>query len=334
MTYIIAEIGNNHNGSCTKAKELIDISAQSGVDAVKIQSMRGSDVVIPSTRVDKFRGWENSSCEFWCDFVNSISLSLDDHQEVIDYAHSQDLDVIATPLSAEIVSFLETLNGIDQYKVASMDLDNEKLLRAIVETGKLIVVSTGMGSISEVENAIKILEGRDVSILHCVSDYPPDPRNGRLQNITVLRGLFPNNRVGFSDHSLGHELAIAAVALGAEIIEKHVTLDRNNPDLAEHHFSLEPRELADLVNWIRILDGNLAIREWARSSREEEERKNYRRSFYFAKDLPAGHIVTLDDLLFLRPGGGLGYAQLSSVFGKSLAINCQKYEKVSLRHID
>ena len=144
-SYIIAEIGNNHNGSLGKALELIDAAAKAGVDAVKFQSFRGIDIVSPKVKADEYKGWDVKNFEFWYQFLDTIALKLEDHQKVIDYTKSKNLDFITTPTSPYIVEYLEKLKGIKAYKIASMDLNNFPLLHAVAKTKKEILMSTGMG---------------------------------------------------------------------------------------------------------------------------------------------------------------------------------------------
>jgi sialic acid synthase SpsE len=326
-TYVIAEIGNNHNGSKEKAKLLVDVAAKAGVDAVKFQSFRGLDIVNPLVRSDAYPGWNAKNFEFWYQFLDTIALPLADHQEIIDYCAERKLDFITTPVSPEIVTFLETLHGIKAYKIASMDLNNLGLLEAVAKTNKPVIMSTGMGEMDEIKSAANYFTNavNRLSILHCVSDYPLDPLNAGLQNIQILQKNFPQTSIGFSDHSLGHELVIAAVALGASIIEKHITLDRKDPALAEHHFSLESDELALMTKWIRAVDKNLSNEQWARSSGEEKNRTNFRRSFHYKKDLPAGHTISKDDLVFIRPGTGIGHNEVNKIIGRQLVSSKKSY---------
>jgi N,N'-diacetyllegionaminate synthase len=324
-TYIIAEIGNNHNGSVSKAIELIDMSAEAGVDAVKFQTFRGLDIVSPTVPASAYSGWQVKDWEFWYQFLDTIALPIDDHQEVIDHAKKRGVDFITTPVSPDIVSILENFTGITAYKLASMDLNNFGLIRAIKATEKPVIMSTGMGDFVEVEQAVRLFGEKDLSILHCVSDYPLDPINAGLSNINVLRQRFGHATIGFSDHSLGHELTVAAVTMGARLIEKHVTLDRNDPEKAEHHFALEPDELAEMVRWIRAVEVSLKPTDWVRSPNEADGRQLFRRSFHYNKTLSAGHMVTEKDLAFIRPGIGIGYSDLHSVIDKRLRADRQAY---------
>lgn len=327
--YVIAEIGNNHNGSVEKAIELIDMAAGAGADAVKFQSFRGLDIVAPNVRADEYPGWNVREYEFWHQFLDSIALPLEAHQRVIDHAHARGVEFITTPVSPEIVEILEELSGIDQYKLASMDLDNYGLIRALAATTKPVVISTGMGDLAEIGAAVDILGNREITVLHCVSDYPLDPRNAALGNIRILGERFPGRSIGFSDHSLGHELAVAAVAMGARVIEKHVTLDRQDPQPAEHHFALEPKEFSDLVGWMRALEDNRDDMVWMRSPKETEGRQKYRRSFHYTADLPIGHFLQESDVVFIRPGDGVGYASMASLVGRPLVRAVRKHAPCS-----
>tara|TARA_B100000989_G_scaffold277662_1_gene238803 strand:+ start:7095 stop:8102 length:1008 start_codon:yes stop_codon:yes gene_type:complete len=318
MTYIIAEIGNNHNGSIEEAKRITKEAYKSGANAVKTQSFRGLDIVSPKVLATDIPDWDAGGFEYWYQFAESIALPLEDHQELIDYSISLGLDFITTPVSVEILEELERFKGISAYKVASMDLTNTNLLVQISKTSKPIIMSTGMGSMEEIEDAIQIFKKSNLTVLHCVSDYPLDPINAFLGNIKILKESFKDCKIGFSDHSLGHELSVAAVSLGAEVIEKHFTLDRKNKNPAEHHMSMEPKEFLKLTEWIRALDTNFSQDSWGRSEIEESSKDQVRRSFHYKSALSAGHRITIEDLAFVRPGEGLGYEHLNKILHKKL----------------
>ncbi len=325
-SYIISEIGNNHNGNLEKAIQLIDESFNAGVDAVKFQTFRGIDIVSPKVKADEYKGWDVKGFEFWYQFLDTIALKLEDHQAVIDYTNSKGIDFITTPTSPYIVDFLETLKGIKAYKVASMDLNNIPLLQAIAKTDKEVIMSTGMGDMIDITRAVEILKNKKLSILHCVSDYPLDPSKAYLNNIIELKNCFPNYDIGFSDHSLGHELCIAARCLGAMIFEKHITLDRKDPNPAEHHFALEPNEFKVLVNWLKHIDNNLNSEGFLRSENEKINKFKYRRSYHYKHDLNCGAIITIEDLALVRPSDGISDNDLDKVCGKSLIVNVKAFD--------
>ena len=334
MVYVIAEIGNNHNGSVEKCFNMIDAVSGTGVDAIKIQSFTGLDICTPKLETKDYPNWDTRGYKYWYEFADSIALPLEEHQKIIDYTHSKNLDFITTPVSKKIVSFLENLNGINSYKLASMDLNNFELLAALSQTKKPIILSTGMGSLDEISKSIEYFKNHELSIMHCISDYPLDPKNASLQNIKILSKLYPHAKVGFSDHSLGKELAISAVALGAKIIEKHFTLDRNDKNAAEHHFSMMPDEFHEMIEWIKIIDYNLSSQDWKRSQNEEIGKKQYRRSFHYTRDLAAGHKIEMSDLIFLRPGDGIGYDSLDRVLNKTLKKPIREYSPCKLEDIE
>jgi sialic acid synthase SpsE len=223
------------------------------------------------------------------------------------------------------VSFLESLSGITAYKIASMDLNNLSLLEALAATGKPIIMSTGMGSLDEVLTAVSYFEEFRLSILHCVSEYPLDPKNAGLNNIRHLQEKFQRARIGFSDHSLSHELALSAIGLGATVIEKHITLDREDPAAAEHHMSMEVKEFKTMVDWVRSIDASRSSNEWSRSASEKEGRKGNRRSFHYKRDMKAGTTVTLNDLVFVRPEFGIDYGELDTILDKRLLLDKESY---------
>lgn len=333
MTYIIAEIGNNHNGSIKKCLELFESASKAGASAVKIQSFTGKDIISPQVKSDHYSNWDSKGYEYWFQFLDSIALPLEDHQTAIDYANELGLDFITTPVTPDIVDYLEKLNGVKGYKLASMDLTNIDLVRALANTDKSIIISTGMSNLDEIENVVSILKKNDLSILHCISDYPLNPNDAALNNIKVLKSKFSKYKVGFSDHSLGCELSIVAITLGAEIIEKHFTLNRNDKDSAEHHFSMEPNELKSLIEWSKILENNFNVTGWERSKKEQLSRIQIRRSFHYKKDLSKNHIITREDLVFIRPGEGLDFDNINKILNQKLTSNKKAYSPCYLDDI-
>jgi N,N'-diacetyllegionaminate synthase len=325
LTYVIAEIGNNHNGSLEKAKDLVLAASETGVDAIKTQSFRGLDIVSPKVLTSDYPDWDTGGFTYWYEFAESVALDLNEHQDLIDYTRSLGLDFITTPVAPSIVDELEKLEGISSYKVASMDLDNLTLLDSMSRTNKPVIMSTGMGSIEEVVTAASYFDRSRLSILHCVSDYPLNPDDAALGNIEFLKDKFNDARIGFSDHSMGHELSIAAISMGAEVIEKHFTLDRTDPSPAEHHMSLEPAEFKTLVTWIRHIDKNIATKGWSRSQIEQKSKSGFRRSFHYKTAMKAGSRISLEDLVFVRPESGINHDQIESVLGRQLTSDKEAY---------
>ncbi len=334
MTYIIAEIGNNHNGSIEKAKLLVNEAVNSGADAIKTQSFRGLDIVTPEVLMSDLPDWDDGKFKYWYQFIEDFALPLENHQELIDYTNSFNIDFITTPVSVEILDELESLKGIRAYKLASMDLTNRNLILEMSKTAKPIIISTGMGSMKEIRDAIHILRKSDLTILHCISDYPLNPLNAHLNNIKILKERYKNFKIGFSDHSLGHELSVAAVSLGAEVIEKHFTLNRNDEERAEHHMSMEPKDFLELTQWIRALDKNLSQNAWGRSKLEVSNKLQYRRSFHYKYSLPSGHKVSLKDLTFVRPCDGIGYDHIQDILDTRLIKSVKPFDPCLLEDFE
>ena len=327
MVYTIAEIGNNHNGSIKKCLKITKAAHASGADAIKIQSFRGTDIVTPNILSSEYPEWDSAGYKYWHEFADSIALPINDHQEAIDYAHNLGLDFITTPVSPEIVDMLEQMRGIDYYKIASMDLNNIDLLESVSKTNKKVILSSGMGSIEEIQKAVSILNKKDLTILHCISDYPLSPKNANLNNIKILAHKFSDYRIGFSDHSLGHELAIAASMMGAKVIEKHFTLSREDKSPAEHHFSMEPLDFQIMVKWLDDIKININKKEWSRSHNEKNEGKIMsRRSFHYKNDLNVGYIINKKDLVFIRPGNAIDYNDLEKLLSKPLTRPIKAYD--------
>jgi N,N'-diacetyllegionaminate synthase len=302
--FIIAEIGNNHNGSRQTAHDLIDIAARAGVNAVKFQTFTGLDIVSPLVRANEYKGWDVKGFDFWYQFLDSIALSLEDHVEVFAYARSKGLEPFSTPTSAKMVDFLESI-GNEIYKVASMDINNIQLLRRVAETGKPVILSTGMADDGEIRHAIEIFKNNELAILHCVSDYPTKPENMNLLSIPYIAESY-RKITGLSDHSLSNDFVIGAVALGGRIIEKHITYSRDAVEKAEHHFALEEHELVSMVTSIRSIEKGLGVKNIVRSESESNNKIKYRRGLHLNVGKKAGEAIGSGDISVVRPAvGGL-----------------------------
>lgn len=314
--FIVAEIGNNHNGDPETAKKLIDAAARAGADAVKFQTYRGLDIVSPIVPATEFADWDVRGFDRWYQFLDSIALPFDSHADVFQHASDSGLIPFSTPTTVAAVDLLESLD-VRLYKIASMDITNTQLLNRVSSTGKPVIMSTGMALEEEIEKAAGKFKRENLAILHCVSDYPLKPHHANLRSITRLQKKFCCT-VGFSDHSIENDLAIAAVALGATIIEKHITLDRQSPKKAEHHFALEPAELKQLVKKIRMMEAALGDEAIRLSAKEHDLRGKARRSLHANQALKAGHILLSSDISIVRPGDGAPPCDYEFFVGKAL----------------
>ena len=323
--FIVGEIGMNHDGSETKAKELIAMASGAGVDAVKFQTFRATDIINPTLPAN-YDPQESvpKNFKYFYQYIEQYELPYEWHDELIEYCHSNGLIFISTPCSIEAVRFLSA--RVPVYKVASMDLNNKELLEEIGKQKKPVILSTGIGTLGEIERAIQTLKENgtpEIAILHCVSNYPAKPEELNLLNIPMLKQAF-GIPVGFSDHSIGIVSSITAVALGASIIEKHITLDRNTPG-PDHSFALEPDDLKALVQGIREAQVSLGKNCRELSQNEISKKETYRRSLLAAKNLKAGHRISREDVIAIRPGSGIDPFDIAKVEGMVLTANVSAY---------
>ena len=323
--FIIAEIGMNHDGNKDKAKQLIQVASDAGVDAVKFQTFKATDIINPTLPSD-YDPQEPvpKKYKFFYQYIEQYELPYDWHDELIKYSQKNGVIFISTPCSIKAVRFLST--KIPAFKVASMDLNNIVLLKEIGQQKKPVILSTGIGSLSEIERAVMTLRDNgasDVAILHCISNYPAKPEELNLKNIPMLKKAF-NLPVGFSDHSTGIVSAIVAVSLGACIIEKHITLSRNTPG-PDHYFALEPHELKDFVQYIRNAQSSLGKSTRKLGTDEILKKSTYRRSLLTSKDLKAGHRLKREDIVIIRPGTGIDPFEILKVEGMILKKDLSAY---------
>ncbi|OLO35886.1 hypothetical protein BTR23_16190 [Alkalihalophilus pseudofirmus] len=329
--FIIGEIGTNHNKNKEIAKQLIDVAADAGVDAVKFQTFRPTDIVHSEIPANIYGHYQGENHTYWAEILNDLVLPEEWYSELWDYAHKKGLIVLSTAVSSYCTEFLMTLNT-PAFKVASMDLNYFPLLEKLAKTNKPIILSTGMGYLSEIDEAIRFIKenGNDqIIITHCVSNYPAKPEQLNLKQIPLLEMSF-NVPVGFSDHSLGVNSSIAAVALGAKVIEKHITLNRkmNGPD---HSFSLEPNEVKMLVNGIREVE--LAIgSNRVISLAETEKRETFRRSIVTKVEISKNETITKEKLQITRPGYGIPSKFINEVIGMKVTQNLPKNTVLEWKH--
>ncbi|MGH2824836.1 MAG: N-acetylneuraminate synthase family protein [Thermoleophilaceae bacterium] len=301
---IVAEVGNNHEGDPEVARELVRRAADSGAHAVKFQTFRASGIVRAR---DEARFRQLSSYELEPAVV----------VELAELAHSLGLLVMSTPLDLDSVELLEPL--VDAYKVASGDNDFFPLLERVGGAGKPVIVSTGLVDVGGVQTAKTAVEaqGAEVAVLHAVTAYPAPAEAVNLAAIpTLAREL--RCTVGYSDHTLGNEACVAAVAVGARIVEKHFTLDHDHSDFRDHKLSADPGELRRLVERVALVETLLGSPEKAMQAAEAELAPTVRRSIAAARDLPRGHVLQQADLAWLRPRDGLTPGQEGRLLGRAL----------------
>lgn len=318
-TTIIAEAGVNHNGDIAIAKKLIEIASQAGADYVKFQSFSAEKLVVKGAAKAKYQINSSDTYETQFEMLKKLELSEEDFRELVEFAKKIQMKVISTAFDIDHVLMLNSL-GQDVFKIPSGEITNVPYLRSIGNLQKEVVLSSGMSTIPEIKNAIDILvkEGTSsskITVLHCTSAYPAPYSDINLRAIKTIREQL-NTEVGYSDHSLGIEVPIAAVALGASIIEKHFTLDKNmaGPD---HKASLSPQELTQMILAIRNVENSLGSDEKRVTESERENMKVIRKSIVAKRSIRIGEIFSEENITTKRPGTGLSPLFWDQIIGKA-----------------
>jgi N-acetylneuraminate synthase len=320
VPYVIAEIGANHNGDMELAKKLIDEAKNCGCSAVKFQSWT-PDSLISTEEYDRNQTYNDSPKKHFGslkEMVQKYYLREDQHVDLRQYCDSVGIDFCSTPFSNEEVDLLDRFD-VPFYKVASMDINNLCLLEYIAKKHKPVILSTGMATLSEIENAIKTIESQensDIILLHCIAIYPPAYQDIHLNNIPMLHQAF-GYPVGFSDHTIGVSIPLASVALGSCVIEKHFTLDKDLPGW-DHEISADPQEMKTIVKESQNIVAALGSSRRRVSKAEEEKKIKFRRSIVAGKGLKKGHQLDGNDLLYKRPGTGIQPDESRYVIGRTL----------------
>lgn len=315
--YLIAEMSGNHNQSLARALQIVEAAARAGADAIKLQTYTADtmtlDVRRPGFVIEDDAGpWAGRQLhELYCE----AQTPWDWHRPIMDRAATLGLHCFSTPFDDTAVDFLETLN-VPAYKIASFENTDLALIRRVSATGKPIIISTGMASVAEIDEAVSAARGagcHELVLLKCTSTYPATPENSNVRTIAHMRELF-GCEVGLSDHTMGCGVAVAAVTCGATLIEKHFTLRRADGGV-DSTFSLEPEEFALLrLETERAWQALGQVRYGATAA--EEKSKAFRRSLYIARDLKAGEALTKENVRAVRPGFGLAPKHLEQVLGR------------------
>ena len=321
--YVIAEIGANHNGDMDLARRLIDSAKACGCDAVKFQSWT-PDSLISKEEYDRNQKYNDSPKKHFGslrEMVERYYLRPEQHAELKQYCDKSDIEFCSTAFSSDEVDILEEI-GVPFFKIASMDINNLNLLRCIAGKNKPILMSTGMATIGEIDKAVRTVENtgnRDIILLHCISVYPPAYEDIHLNNISMLRQTF-GYPVGFSDHTLGIYISLAAVALGSCVIEKHFTIDKNLEGW-DHEISADPKEMKAFVKAAKNIVKALGSHRRLVSEAEHQKKLKFRRSIVSSKELKKGHVIVTTDLLFKRPGTGIRPDEVQYLIGRILKRN-------------
>lgn len=330
-TIIIAEAGVNHNGDIRLAKKLIDVAADAGVDYVKFQTFSASKLVSKSsTKANYQKKNTGDSTESQLEMLQKLELSESEHYELIDYCKSKNIIFFSTAFDMDSLDFLKKL-GLNLFKIPSGEITNLPYLKKVANLACEIILSTGMCTMEEIAEAITILKKNSkvkITVLHCNTEYPTPYKDVNLLAMNEIQEKF-NIDIGYSDHTLGIEVPIAAVALGAKIIEKHFTLDRNLPG-PDHKSSLEPNELKNMVAAIRNIESALGSAVKAPTSSELKNINIARKSIHLAVDKLRGETLTEEDLVMLRPGDGISPMRMKDVIGKRVVKDLLTGHKLTL----
>ncbi|MBW3544679.1 MAG: N-acetylneuraminate synthase [Bacteroidetes bacterium] len=331
-TLIIAEAGVNHNGDINLAKQLIDVAAQAGADFVKFQTFKADKLVSKEAKKADYQEKNlNDGDQSQYNMLKKLELSEDQHHELLQYSQVKGIKFLSTGFDEESIDFLEQL-GIALFKVPSGEITNLPYLKHIASKNRPIILSTGMATLGEIEAALHVLQavnpGLDVTILHCNTEYPTPMADVNLKAMNTIRSAF-GVKIGYSDHTLGIEVPIAAVAMGATVVEKHFTTDRNLPG-PDHKASLEPSELQAMVAAIRNIEQAISGSGRKQPSPSEAKNKSIaRKSIHVKRDVLSGEPFTMENLVMKRPGDGISPMQLALVLGRKSTKNLSAGEKLN-----
>ena len=316
--FIIAEAGVNHNGSIELAKKLIDAASESGADAVKFQTFKAEKLVSKNAQKADYQKQTTDIKESQFDMIKKLELDMDTHKELIDYCQNKDIMFLSTPFDHDSIELLSDL-GLEIFKIPSGEITNLPYLRKIGKLNKKVILSTGMADIGEIEDALDILissgtNKENITVLHANTMYPTPMEDVNLRAMQTIASTFKVD-VGYSDHTLGIEVPIAAVALGAKVIEKHFTLDRNLPG-PDHKASLETDELKAMVKAIRNIEKALGNGIKKPSKSEMPNIEIARKSIVAKTTIKKGEIFTEENITIKRPGNGISPMRWDEIIGR------------------
>ena len=331
-TFIIAEAGVNHNGSLELAKKLIDVAVNAGADAVKFQSFKADSLVSKSAQKADYQKLTTSPDESQYQMIKKLELDENAHRELIRYCNEKKILFLSTPFDLDSIELLNNF-GMPIFKIPSGEITNLPYLRIIGSLGKEVIISTGMADLGEIEDALDVLmragtPKEKITILHATSEYPCPIEEVNLRAMQAIRAAF-GVKVGYSDHTQGIEVSIAAVAMGACVIEKHFTLDRNLPG-PDHKASLEPGELKHMVAAIRNIEAALGDGIKLIAPSEARNKPVARKSLVAKQAIKAGDVFSIDNITAKRPGTGISPMRWDEVIGRTAVYDFKADELIIL----
>jgi N-acetylneuraminate synthase/N,N'-diacetyllegionaminate synthase len=330
---VVAEIGVNHNGDLHAALELVDVAAEAGAEAVKLQTFTPAELAATGAPLAGYQRGRVEGASEQRTMLERLCLSVEDLEAIAARCEQRGILFLSTPFDIASVVLLERL-GVPAFKIASGELTNLPFLRELAARDRPLILSTGMATLAEIRDAVDIVrsEGAPLLLLHCVSSYPTPQDQANVRAIDTLRSIF-GVPIGYSDHCLGLEASLAAVARDACLLERHVTLDRTQKG-PDHAISLEPKELRELVRRVRATEAILGNGHKTPQPAERDTRSVARRSIVGARALRSGETLTADSLAIKRPDGGLAPARISEFLGKRLTRPLAADEQLTEAHIE
>lgn len=333
---IIAEAGVNHNGDISKAEKLIEEAAKAGADYVKFQTFKADKLVDKSAKKAKYQQEQTGEGGQY-DMLKKLELSEDDHYHLLEVCKQNNIKFLSTGFDVESLEFLVDRIKIDLIKIPSGEINNYFLLKRTAEYNMQTVISTGMCSLEEVKESIDFLvkHGLDkekLTVLHCTTAYPTPMEEVNLNVLNTYKKELDCG-IGYSDHTLGNEVCIASVGMGATILEKHFTLDKNLPG-PDHSASMEPEQLRNLVESVRSLEKGMGSFEKQPTATEVENKKIARKSLFFAKSIQKGEHISIDHLTAKRPGEGINPLCLEQIIGRQATEDIAEGTQVKENHYE
>ncbi|MBF0231444.1 MAG: N-acetylneuraminate synthase [Desulfamplus sp.] len=332
-TYIIAEAGVNHNGDLTLAKQLIEVASEAGANAVKFQTFQAEKLVTRLAEKADYQKQVTSAQESQFEMIKKLELNVEAHHELMKYCRQCSIQFLSTPFDLESIDLLAGLQ-LPLFKIPSGEITNLPYLRHIAQYKNSVIMSTGMASLGEVEEALSVLENggidrKQITILHCSTEYPTPMEDVNLKAMQTIASAFPGVQVGYSDHTLGIEVSVAAVAMGASVIEKHFTLDKTmeGPD---HKASLEPGELKAMVKAIRNIETAMGSGIKAPTPSELKNKSVVRKSIIALKSIKKDETLTEENIGVKRPGTGINPMRWNEIIGSKAKRSFIKDELIGI----
>ena len=333
---VIAEAGVNHNGDLDKALSLIEVAAKSGADYVKFQTFIPNKIASPKAKKAKYQIDENEN-EDQLQMLRKLEIKKSWYPKLINHSYDNNIKFLSTAFDLDSLKFLRKL-GLQIFKIPSGEITNKPYLQEVGSYNKKIILSTGMSDINDIKLALDVIiesgtQKKNITVLHCNTEYPTPYEDVNLNAMNHISTEF-NVDIGYSDHTMGIEVAIAAVAIGAKVIEKHFTLDKNlsGPD---HSASLEPNELFQMVKSIRRVEKSILGNGIKSPSISEKMNVvNVRKSLHYSSILKKGHTIDFNDLISLRPGDGVSPMSIQKIIGLRLKLDVKENQKLDLNHFE